>query len=356
MAIAERKTGFDLPVTVEQFPVQTPFKFSRDFIRSVREANERVEIKTMTLEHGHATDPIINSLKKGAQRGIGTVLRADKVAPTISGDSSIPEQVDEADLPQVQFQLVNPPTLVQKIPLLGRLMGRDHRKSYIVDDTAWFGGLNLENSNFSDLDFMVKITKPGIVNALVREFERKDKPKNDYMVECDAQTKLLVDVGKRGQSLILDTATELVRKAEKLVQVFSLLLPDGKFASALEDARKRGVDLSPVTGRADALGVPISRLIQKIYEVYFERFHSQIPLIRDDHVVHAKLLIVDGKTVLFGSHNLSTLGVLAGTAEMAILSENPELVRSLERFFQSQVDRIKSGRKFIEDVLKDTDY
>lgn len=355
MSITEQPAKFDFPVTAEQFPVQTSFKFSRDFREGIGEANRRVLVKTMTLEHGHAIDPILNSLKNAGQRGINTVLRADKVSPTISGDPDTPRRVDKADLPGVEFQLVNPPALTQKIPFLGRLMGRDHRKSYIADDAAWFGGLNLESNNFDDLDFMVKITKPEIVDALVKEFERKDKPQNDYVVECDSQTELLVDVGKRGQSLILDKATELVRNAEKSVQVFSLFLPDGKFVSALEEARRKGVNISIVTGKADALGVPISKLIQKIYKMYFEKFYSQLPLILDDHIVHAKLLIVDGKTVLFGSHNLSTLGVLAGTEEMAILSENPELARSLERFFMSQVERIKSGRTFIEDVLKDSD-
>lgn len=344
-----------MAVSIEQFPVQTSFRFSRDFIGSLGKAGKRVRVETMTLQHGHAIDPILNSLNEAGKR-VSTVLQADEVSPTVSG-SDVQRRVDKDDLPHVELQFVNPPTLIQKImPFIGRLMGRDHRKNYIVDDTAWFGGLNLEDDNFDDLDFMVKTTNPDIVNALFREFERKDKPKDDYVVECDVHTKLLVDVGKRGQSLTLDTATQLVKGAEKSVQVFSLFLPDGKFVSALEDARKKGIEISIVTGKTDALGVAVSKLIQGLYKIYFQKFHGQLPLILDDHVVHAKLLIVDGKTVLFGSHNLSTLGVLAGTEEMAMLSNDPQLVKSLTRFFAEQVDRIKAGRKFVEDALKDSYY
>ena len=181
---------------------------------------------------------------------------------------------------------------------------------------------------------MVKVTDQEIVEALIAQFARvnENKPKKDYKVDFSDGSSLIIDRGKPGESLVLDTAANLVDSARQSVRNISFFTPDGKFLRTLKKAQNRGVDVE----------VLMPTVVEGVYKLInlWNRFfmgvkRQRIPFKKFDGRLHAKLLIVDGQIVMFGSHNLMQSGVRAGTEEIALLSGNPELVTSLVEFYET---------------------
>jgi cardiolipin synthase len=70
-------------------------------------------------------------------------------------------------------------------------------------------------------------------------------------------------------------------------------------------------------------------------------FSGQQTLYTRPHYLHAKFMLFDmpgGKRVaLSGSHNFVNGGAFLGTREIALQTEDPDIIRQLEEFWQNYV-------------------
>lgn len=328
----------------ENFSVMKPADFLADFLSEITRAKRRVWAKVMLIEQGHEPDLIAHALEQSARRGIDTQLVVDNFSLMSSNKRLLNMkmfiQFIEAG---VNITFTNPPRIENSIPMIGNLIGRNHQKMFIIDDVAWLGGLNLAAGDFGALDFEVKVTKPEIVDKLAGEFERKtmSRPSKDYQINCDDQTSIIIDVGNPSQSLIFDTAIDLVNGAERSIHNISILLPSGKFLAALNNARKRGVEVNIVaTADPKKMAAKPFQILQMVSKATMKAqtilhlVDKGVSIIYYPGLVHAKFLTVDENTAMIGSHNLSGMGVFVGTAEIALLSKDPTLVHNLEEFFK----------------------
>lgn len=352
MAIAEgipgrTGQGFELPLSQELKCVQRPLIFMEDFLSHARAAKERLLGESMTFEAGHITGLIMREFEKAKQRSIQTIFKIDTNSGKLEGKTDTLERgMNEALLKDLEaheglLQYKNPPRgLFPKIPVLGKYSGRDHKKVYIADDIAWIGGINATENGFNNIDFMVKIINPQVVNALAIIFENIEHEEDYEIPTGDPQTKILIDVGNRGKSLILDTTSKYVEDSIESVHNMSMLKPDGKFHKALNDAAIEGSEVLVLTSDPNELEVDLSRGIQKLSRMIP---HRKFYNMQEGGMIHAKLTIVDHKIAIFGSHNMSSQGVFLGTEEIAMITTNPQLVRSLENFFQEELERVKAA-------------
>lgn len=329
----------------ENFKVIRPTEFLDDFRKEVSTAKDRVWVRVMLMEQGVVIGSITHVMRQAAERGIDVRLLVDnfslmKPAKDPYG-AKVQQRFNEEmfrglEEAGVKVGFTNPPGRVGKfVPFIGR----SHEKIKIVDNTAWMGGLNFGEDNFRSGDFEVKITKPEIVEALAGEFLRttKERSREDYEVPCDEESSLLVDIGKRGRSLILERAIDLVNHAESVVENLRYFIPGGRFLDALQAARNRGVKVDVVVADPQRITDRPFQILDKALGVVMKvkSIKGKVPVSYYPGWLHAKLLVVDGRTVLFGSHNLSPVDVMAGTSEMDLLSRNTTLVNNLEDFFQS---------------------
>lgn len=348
MAIAERaphtaQAGLEIPLKQEAYRVLNPFEFIRDFQNEAQLAQKRVWAKAMVVEQAHAPGLILNSIYNAAMRGVDAKVVLDKHSEKVGGNgSSLQSVLNQNKLIDlisggVKIEHANHPKgLMTKIPILGKYSGRDHIKIYIVDNTAWLGGVNLEHSNFNNIDFMVKIKKSATVEKLASLMQDNFHNK-DYETVLDDETRLIIDAGIPGKSRILDEAVGLVNSAKTSVQNFSMLLPDGKFLEALKKAKKRGVRVEVATSSAKEHGVLLSKAVQTASGIRYSALHQRdLPVRETRRFVHAKYLEVDEKVAMFGSHNLSGQGVFLGTEEIAMVTTNPQLISDLSRFFKEE--------------------
>ncbi len=343
------------------FEVLIPLRFLYDLKLELDNAKQRVLAQAMHLNSGYFVDAIISWFGEAAQKGLDVRLNIDtssrlgkgdrvyyqdKFTPTKGADLRLFQyKRDEELLENLQkkgakLTFTNPPDTLKE-HIFPMFFGRDHRKMVIVDNVAYIGGLNLADANFKSADFVVKITDPQIVTKFTQIFGLVNdaKPKKDFGIYVNDQTNIFVDRGKRGESLILDTAAKIVANARHSVRAVTILAPDGKLLSALCSAQKRGVYVEDITsdpkGARNLFGaVNIANLTL----MYF--WGKDIPLRFFQGDLHAKLLLVDIEdpekaVALFGSHNLATRGVQLGTLEISIMSRNPILIANLKRFYDS---------------------
>ncbi|MEI6326921.1 MAG: phosphatidylserine/phosphatidylglycerophosphate/cardiolipin synthase family protein [Candidatus Roizmanbacteria bacterium] len=340
-----------------KFELMSPYNFLTEFVQTARVAKDRLYVQAMYFEDDHVFAPMANALKQSAMRLVDTRLTFDyftfmvsegriNYLPIFSASDRDYRDLKKArvhaltkELQQagVRVTVTNPPKPIDKlIPTLGR----NHKKTVIIDDKAWLGGLNYSQKDFNRPDFMVRIEEPSIVEALSSQYDtaNENRPHKDYSISCNPGTALLVDVGTPNKSLILDTATDLVSKAKKSVKVITQFNPDGKFLEALHHAHTRGVDASVIVSNPDFITEKLAWIFDRNSHLHMYGKGLQIPINHYPGWVHSKLLLVDDDSgsngqVLFGSHNLSNDGVKMGTEEIALLSGDSDLIVPLRTYF-----------------------
>jgi cardiolipin synthase A/B len=295
---------------------------------------DRLLLKAMYIWPGHAPNIVAQDMKKAAARAVSTKVVFDEYTLLKAGVKrpQVAETLADLQKAGVEVELVNRGGVVRRV--LSEFHA-DHRKVVIADDRALFIEQNLSDDNFRSADIAVEIDRPMIVNPLAEIFDRKYPLKHDQETNCDNETILLEDCGHIGQSLILERAVELVAKAKDSIRLMSPYLPDGAMLEVLYRAYQRDIDV-------EALVPPyvlnrsrnVFGLINGVARLEAALKGFNIPLRLHDRWMHGKLLVVDDRVAIIGSHNFTNKGVAMGTAELSMQSNNPVLVQNLVNFYQ----------------------
>lgn len=342
-------------LTAENLAVLPPQAFIKDITLEAKRATSRVWAQSMEIDFGPTAQQIWAVMKNAAASGLDTRLHMDAWTEmtTDGGNDKLSrfrsstyqtlfeekrrkkeENINALEDAGICIEVTNEPdSLKQWIPTLGR----DHRKIFIIDDTVWFGGINLSEFILNADDFMVKFTDPQITRHLISLFHQinENLAPSDMEVSMTDDMLLLADCGNPGESIILETALKTAANAQESIFVTSQYVPDGKFRQTLHQAYDQNKKVEVVLPR-DGEQTGVFRATDIAARLAMEVKDQYVPMSRAPGMVHAKLLIVDENTdhqaAMFGSHNYSGKGVVAGTAEAQILTTNPQLLRNLIRY------------------------
>lgn len=367
--------------TAANFTVLTPDQFRKDFCSEValaitafpnRDQNlalpikerPRVGLEAMWIEfYGKKMRPIFNSVLEATKAGFDIELHRDFYSDTILDQNFVwlpPTRfVDKEEklhrqwvygfgqkrlgkLQDAGAKIIPtnvPDSLVGKATYL--LRGRNHKKIIFVKSphktVAWFGGMNIAEEHFRQLDFMVEINDPRIVEPLIDEFKRVSQNrqrKTNAEIPVTEESTLLIDT-VRENSLILKRAIEDVNAARETIYVSSVFTPSGAFLEALVRAKKRGVHVAYITSDPEVVGGLLKKRAQVLGAIATLRKHKIVLMYPESKPVHAKALVVDRKSVIIGSHNF----VDAPHEELSMRSTNPKLVTNVTTF----LDEITGG-------------
>jgi cardiolipin synthase len=335
------------------FTVLTPLEFIDDVKQKAKQATRRVWGQAMDVEPGDISNTFFHIFQDSAEKGIDTRFHADYYSlmvtegffnywPFVSPrrrrkrkqlQAAIRKLESDFLASGVKFLYINPPSALDRV---FPVRGRNHMKIVVTDQTAWIGGVNFTNDSFKVADLMIRITDPQIVSEIAYVYEQIDRREalRDMAIDCTPDTKILVDCGRINHSIILRHTVEMVDSAAKYVQVVSPLIPDADLLLALKRALKRGVTVEVIA--------PQSIRMSGIY-VILDEFNGFMMRLKGGHLpirfkprmIHAKILIVDEREAIVGSHNLSSRGVRMGTEEIALRSTDPTLVTQLQSFYHS---------------------
>jgi cardiolipin synthase A/B len=208
--------------------------------------------------------------------------------------------------------------------------GRSHIKYAIINDLVYIGGCNLNNAK--NIDLMVGWdngpTADWLYTFALKMLDTESTAfmhGQDLSFTVDTHAQLLVDSGKPKQSIILERALELIDEAQKDILITCQFFPNSITAKRLAAAHNRGVKVSVIYNRNSKHDLPYN-VLHYLVDLR-ERMRTPTPLFanrleRHHHYLHAKLIATEKGTII-GSHNFVAAGVNFGTAEIALLQQNP---------------------------------
>lgn len=323
--------------------------FLTDQLIEIQKAKERVWIQTMALESGHFTNLLAKRLIEASNRGVDVKILYDTYSEFITDNAfnQLPylgkqknymkfvreEQkkiLDSLSRYCWTFQTNRLGNFFRHVPL-SIVWGRDHKKISIIDDNAYIGGVNQTPLDAQRMDFMVKTNNPALVENLSVVFNGSFQESfvSNMIYVCDINNVLLVDEGRRSDSIIMEYAYNEILKEDESITLVSPFLPSGNLRKALNRAVIRGVDVSVVTSQEDQLGFT-PRMSQKVHNL-----RQQKPLFRVNRypgIIHAKALLLGDHSAIIGSHNFDELFVKLGTEEISLFTKQPEIVSQLIQF------------------------
>jgi phosphatidylserine/phosphatidylglycerophosphate/cardiolipin synthase-like enzyme len=189
-------------IPASNLEVLTPDRYLQDIRLEAHKAKKRIWAQAMAMDARPDTQPIWNILTTASHKGLDTQLHIDSIM-AMTSDMAVDKYLflkkpserrarqesrqqtdqllDELYFNGVKITYTNPPEGLQEwYPI----KGRDHRKFFIIDDTVYFGGINLEEPNLLAEDFMVKFTDPRITRHLISLFQQF----NEHLPLSDFQT------------------------------------------------------------------------------------------------------------------------------------------------------------------------
>jgi len=210
--------------------------------------------------------------------------------------------------------------------------GRCHIKFTAINDSLYFGGVNLDND--SNIDLMVGLHDAKFASYL-REFAaemaahgsvRKAMHDTDATMKLGQDSKVLIDAGVPNQSLIFENAIEFIRSAREHIFVTCQHFPSGAIGHHLLEAHKRGVRVDIYSNHPGKSAWPYNVLHYGAVQLAKRQLPKDFfdnTLTGSEHYLHAKLIATE-QGAMVGSHNYLGIGVKFGTAEMTLINYDPD--------------------------------
>lgn len=324
-------------------------------------AGDRILVASMNFEPTHIPE-LVTALAHASKRGADvrlifdayTITYANRTAARIGAFAwpgvnprlqsrnhrAITSAVAYLQQHGVRCAITNQPHTKIAAPFVGR----SHIKTAVVNDRVFIGGHNLHEP--TELDEMVSFVDPPTADWLHAEMSKLlDKPytlqafgAHDITHTIDANTTLLLDVGVKGQSIILQNALDVIDQAQKTLLITCQYFPNGQTAFALARALQRGVDVTVLYNRPSKHGLVESpaqfasegrERLRMPKELFRHQLSVRTPF------MHAKVLASEHEAMV-GSHNYIGVGVAFGTAELAMRRKDPQFAQAAADFIRNQ--------------------
>lgn len=292
----------------------------------------------MVFADHNTTHELIAELEAAARRGVLVTIAADVFTYGEVSSGFLPLRYYSAGASATDKMVKALKKAGVKFSWLGRnrltfFNGRTHSKWCVIDNTIFsFGGINIYDTGIKNEDYMFMLEDERLADRLVLEQQRilrAEKKSINYPSVAYEHPKMDIffDGGFIGQSIIYRRACELAKQANHIVFI-SQYCPTGRLARILKKKPTEFYYNRPA--QAEGLNrfvIAISQYISGLTTSYTQ-----------EKYLHAKCIIFtlpDGtKHAISGSHNFAYTGVLLGTREVAIETDDATIIRQLETFYK----------------------
>jgi cardiolipin synthase len=335
------RTGYNHSNMPQVPKLLLPSDYVSDAAKHIREAKTRVSFLSMIVTDDDSTDELIDALSDAARRGVDVEAAADMFTYGEIGGFFLPTQYRTKQSRATNRMSKRLIKSGAQFTWLGRshatiFSGRTHIKWCVVDDTVYsFGGVNLYKEGIENIDYMFKVEDGALATKLIDEYHRLARADaGGYAYRSHSfqhgDDTILIDGGFFGDSIIYRRICKLTAGAQHVTLV-SQYCPTGKFSRLLKATSSQLYFNTPHHANY------INSLV--IRAGMF--FTGNKTLYKKSQYLHAKFIIFDMKDgrhiAITGSHNFVNAGVLLGTREIALQTENPQVIAQLRHFLKNKV-------------------
>lgn len=305
---------------------------------AIESAEHHVHLETYIFADDEVGTEFADALAAKARMGVPVRVIYDSIGSR-TADGDFWAGLQEAGVAVREF---NPPDPIQDQNPFD-IDTRDHRKLLIVDGrVAFTGGINIDRNYVRPSDVVggasassgwrdthIAIRGPAVAafqDLFVSTWEELDSPLEEppyapppeQLDEGDTLVRVLAGTGGNDEISQIWVAYQAAAKVaqERIWITQSYFAPDEQFMAALREAAARGVDVRIlVAGFSDSqLLLNASRAYySELLEVGIKVFESQ------EHIMHAKTMVVDGYWSTVGSSNLDYLSFLHNHEANAVI-------------------------------------
>jgi cardiolipin synthase len=305
---------------------------------AIASAEHHVHLETYIFADDEVGTEFAATLAAKARTGVPVRVIYDAIGSR-GGENGFWASLEEAGVVVREF---NPPDPVQDQNPFD-IDTRDHRKLLIVDGrVAFTGGINIDRNYARPSDVVggksassgwrdthIKVSGPavaGFQELFVGLWEQLDEPLTEppyappprRLEQGDTRVRVLSSIGGDDELSEIWSAYQAAAKvaADRIWITQSYFAPDDELMAAITEAAGRGVDVRIlVTGFSDSqLLLNASRAYYgDLLEAGVKVFESQ------EHIMHAKTMVVDGYWSTVGSSNLDYLSFLHNHEANAVI-------------------------------------
>ncbi len=321
----------------------SPTEYVASATKKIDQAREKITLVTMMMASDGATEALFDALSRAAKRGVHVEIAADVFTFGELGGHLKPYRYYTKRSRQTSDMSKRLVRDGAKFTWLGKLStspfsGRNHMKCLVVDDVIYsFGGVNLDSESLTYGDYMFEVRDRQLAQELrddiarIIEADHRHFAYRSHEFSFGKDSKVLIDGGLQGDSIIYRRACSIVKDAQSVLYV-SQYCPTNKMSRLLKKATSRLYFNQPKRANRsfNKLLIGLSMLLSGNKSKY-----------RRSRYLHAKFIIAtmkDGRKIaLTGSHNFTYVGVAFGTREIALETTNPKIIAQLEHFFETSV-------------------
>ena len=304
--------------------------YHTQLLSSIEEAENRILLETMVLDEAGEMDEIMDACLHARKRGVGVLMVYDIYSHLgIIGKQGLGNfQAFQSRLGELESE----GAIIHRVGArqVNPFAGRHHAKAAVIDDHAYIGGgVNLTGGSFETRDFMLRYNNEALAQVLYDTLPQAALDRShDRVLFSDDITEVLLDAGRKNESIIYDRICEMSERAAKVYYV-SKLAPDGKLLDILKNKDTQyWYNTIQSAANFDKIAIYIDQAKAKMDNNY-----------TGDEVLHAKFCVAqleDGTyEAVTGSHNFNSRGVAFGTQELAIHTKDQALCQQLVAFAES---------------------
>ncbi len=300
----------------------------------------QVCIQLMTFDGDTAGQAVADALIEAAERGVSVRLLIDSFVEKAVSDTSVrrPEVSDEFVATNAMYERLRQNGVVLRFTNpTGRFgqftFARNHKKLFVLDDSAYLGGVNVSDHNFAWHDFMVRVEVPEIVDTLLADFEATMEGRR---LETDRRFRR-TSIGPT--AVVTDGAIE---------GLFDELIVDARQEVVLASPYADDVGLCRVLARCKAPNRTI--ILPRTSNVLFYRLlgpytrwrlrRAGVSVTTYRNFSHSKFLLIDDASLLIGSSNFGRHSFWYNQ-EICLLITDPDFIAHFKAAMTDDVESIE---------------
>jgi cardiolipin synthase len=346
--------GHELRIFVESMPL------IRAMVEDIRAAKERVWLEAYIFLDDAAGREVAEALKDRATAGLDVRVLYDALGSVTTAGAFF-RDLEQAGVKVHAFHSLW--EAFRRSKVLRILNRRNHRKLLIVDDTAaYFGGMNVvDQSSMRTIEHAERVpTSAGWRDVHVRlagpqlgevaeSFDRSWRRAHGHRVSrrplAYRQAQLVegsetIQFFDSGPGLTHTRAARvfnrLIRRATRTLTLsMAYFLPVGRVLRELLGAHRRGVLIRVVVpGQSDVKLVQHATryLYRQLLRRRFHIFERQI------HMLHSKVMVVDGEWAVVGSSNLDARSLWINHEFLAVVHSRT-FAKTLNEIIKYEIER-----------------
>ena len=295
---------------------------------AIAHARERIDLEVYAFASSGIGARFVDALGGAARRGVAVQVVIDGWGSARRGRGVAKSLRDAGCNVRIYHGL---------FALLAGRLGRNHRKTLLIDDeVAFVGGINIGDENLDDggyrgwADLALAIRGPECARfgAMIR---RRPLGPMNHLVGIH-----LCGLGG-GWRLRRRYIRAFAEAQEHIHIAHGYFLPDPGILRAITRAAQRGVRVHLlVAGRSD---IPLARAAAR--RLYRRLLRSGVSIHEwNESVLHAKVASIDGSRLLLGSFNLDPFSL--ANLEALVEVNDDAVVRQAEAWIQNHLERSRA--------------